>query len=134
MTGRRILGVAATLAAVCAGLAVHLLARDSTASDIAGDAVYVVAVWSALVAIAPRWPSWPVGALAVAWCVGVELFQLTGLPEAWGHEWLPLMFVFGTVFDARDLAVYAVTGIVITVTDVVLRRILRRRAGASAAL
>ena len=134
MTGRRILGVAATLAAVCAGLAVHLLTRDSTASDIAGDAIYVVAVWSALVALFPRWPSWGVGALAIAWCLGVELFQLTGLPAQWGQEWLPLLFVFGTVFDPRDLVVYAVTGLVITVTDVLFRRALRRRAEASASL
>lgn len=131
---RRLLGVAVALAAVACGLAVHLGAADTAASDIAGDALYVVAVWGGLVALCPRLSSWLIGAIVVAWSVGVELFQLTGLPVAWAGEWPPIVLVFGTVFDARDLLVYAVTGAVLTVTDAGVRSALaRHRAAVSAA-
>jgi len=113
---------------------VHLGAADTAASDIAGDALYVVAVWGGLVALFPRASSWLIGAIVVAWSVGVELFQLTGLPVAWAGEWPPIVLVFGTVFDARDLLVYAVTGLVLAVTDAAVRRAVGwRRAGVSAA-
>lgn len=121
MSARRILGVAATLAVVLAGLVVHFIAPDGHASDIAGDALYAVAVWSALVALMPRQPSLLVGAIALVWCVGVELFQLTGLPAQWGAAFTPMMLVFGTVFDPRDLIVYAVMVVAVTALDVLLR-------------
>lgn len=131
---RRFLGIAVALAAVICGLAVHLGAADTAASDIAGDALYVVAVWGGLVALLPRLSSWLIGAIVIAWSVGVELFQLTGLPVAWAGEWPPIVLVFGTVFDARDLLVYAVAGLVLAVTDAAVRRALgRRRAAVSAA-
>ncbi|AZS43443.1 hypothetical protein BWL13_01001 [Microbacterium oleivorans] len=124
---RRLLGVAVVLVAVAGGLAVHFGAVDTTASDIAGDALYVVAVWGGVVALFPRWSSWLVGAIVLVWCVGVELFQLTGLPVRWAGEWPPIVLVFGTVFDARDLLVYAVTALVIAGTDATVRRPRRRR-------
>lgn len=124
---RRLLGVAVVLVAGAAGLAVHFGAVDTTASDIAGDALYVVAVWGGVVALFPRWSSWLVAAVVIAWSLGVELFQLTGLPAAWAGEWPPIVLVFGTAFDARDLVVYAVTGAVLAVTDAALRRALAHR-------
>jgi len=131
---RRLLGAAVAVLAVICGLAVHLGAADTAASDIAGDALYVVAVWGGLVALFPRASSWLIGAIVVAWSVGVELFQLTELPVAWAGEWPPIVLVFGTVFDARDLLVYAVTGLVLAVTDAAVRRAVGwRRAGVSAA-
>ncbi|MFL0566803.1 DUF2809 domain-containing protein [Microbacterium sp. 179-I 1D1 NHS] len=130
---RRRIGIAVALAAVACGLAVHLGAADTAASDIAGDALYVVAMWGGLVALFPRLSSWPIGAIVVAWSVGVELFQLTGLPVAWAGEWPPIVLVFGTVFDARDLLVYAVTGAVLATTDAAVRRALGRRAASAAA-
>lgn len=131
---RRLAGVAVALAAVICGLAVHLGAADTAASDIAGDALYVVAVWGGLIALLPRLSSWVIGAIVVAWAVGVELFQLTGLPVAWAGEWPPIVLVFGTVFDARDLFVYAVTGVALSVTDAAVRSVIaRRRAAVSAA-
>ncbi|THE08817.1 DUF2809 domain-containing protein [Microbacterium oleivorans] len=124
---RRLLGVAVVLVAVAGGLAVHFGAGEGAASDIAGDALYVVAVWGGLVALFPRWSSWLVGAIVLVWCVVVELFQLTGLPVRWAGEWPPIVLVFGTVFDARDLLVYAVTALVIAGTDAAVRRPRRRR-------
>ncbi|MGO1746586.1 MAG: DUF2809 domain-containing protein, partial [Microbacterium gubbeenense] len=44
-------------------------------------------------------------AIALAWCVGVELFQLTGLPAQWGSPWT---LVFGSGFAWTDLVFYSV--------------------------
>ncbi|MFJ6679707.1 DUF2809 domain-containing protein [Microbacterium sp. NPDC091382] len=130
---RRLLGAAVAVLAVICGLAVHLGAADTAASDITGDALYVVAVWGGLVALLPRLSSWLIGAIVIAWSIGVELFQLTGLPVAWAGEWPPIVLVFGTVFDGRDLLVYAVTGVVLAVTDTSVRAAITRRRVASAA-
>ncbi|MFS0867747.1 DUF2809 domain-containing protein [Microbacterium sp. 179-B 1A2 NHS] len=120
---RRVTAVVVAVVAVATGLAVHLVAADGAASDVAGDALYVIAVWGGIVALAPRWPSAAVGGVVLAWCVGVELFQLTGLPVQWAQAWPPVMLALGTVFDLRDLVVYAITAAVITATDAALRGI-----------
>lgn len=131
---RRLVGVGVAVAAVAIGLVVHLAAPDSVASDIAGDALYVVAVWGGLVALFPRRPSWVTGAVVLVWSVGVELFQLTGLPLQWAAEWPAIVLVFGTVFDARDLLVYAVAAIAVSGVDAAARRgIAGRRARSAAA-
>lgn len=129
---RRLLGAAVAVLAVICGLAVHLGAADTAASDITGDALYVVAVWGGLVALLPRLSSWLIGAIVIAWSVGVELFQLTGLPLAWAGEWPPIVRVFGTVFDGRDLLVYAVTGAALFVMDATVRGSISRRRATSA--
>ncbi|WP_065570853.1 DUF2809 domain-containing protein [Microbacterium oleivorans] len=129
---RRLLGAAVAVLAVICGLAVHLGAADTAASDITGDALYVVAVWGGLVALLPRLSSWLIGAIVIAWSVGVELFQLTGLPVAWAGEWPPIVLVFGTVFDGRDLLVYGVTGAALFVMDATVRGSISRRRATSA--
>ncbi|MBW9094095.1 DUF2809 domain-containing protein [Microbacterium jejuense] len=96
-------------AVVAAGLLVHAALPDSAATDIAGDALYAAAAYLAVVLIAPALPALGVGGIAAAWCAGVELFQLTGLPLEWGARFPPAMLALGTVFDARDLVVYVVT-------------------------
>lgn len=124
-TRRRLIGVLLTVAAVAVGLAVHVAAPDGAVSDIAGDALYVIAVWGGVVALAPRWPSIVAGGTVLVWCVGVELFQLTGLPVRWAAEWPPVMLALGSVFDPRDLVVYAVTAALLTAADAALRRAVR---------
>lgn len=104
-------------AVIAAGLAVHALLPDTAATDIAGDALYAVAAYGAVVLVAPRLGALAAGAIAAAWCVGVELFQLTGLPLAWGAQLPPVMLLLGTVFDARDLIVYLVTVAVVAAGD-----------------
>jgi hypothetical protein len=113
--------------AVVAGLLVHTRLPDSAGSDIAGDALYAAAAYFAVVLIAPRWQPPAAGVVAAIWCVGVELFQLTGLPERWGGAFPPVMLVLGTVFDARDLAVYVGTIAVLVGADLLLRLVRRRR-------
>lgn len=106
MRTRRIAAAISLVLVVAAGLVVHGLLPDSAATDIAGDALYAVAVLAFVVVLAPRLtPLWS-GAIAAVWCVGVELFQLTGLPLQAAEVFPPAVLVLGTVFDARDLVVY----------------------------
>ena len=125
---RRLIAVGLLLLTVGAGLAVHLLAPDGAASDIAGDALYAVAVYLAVVILLPRVRVAVAGLIAAAWCVAVEVFQLTGVPLALGAAFPPAMLVLGTVFDARDLVVYLVTIAVVALADGVLRGGRRSRA------
>jgi hypothetical protein len=114
---RRALAVGLLAGVVAAGLAVHALLPDTAATDIAGDALYAAAAYLLIVAVAPRLPVAVVAAIAGAWCVAVEFFQLTGVPLAVGAVFPPAMLVLGTVFDARDLVVYLVTVAALAVAD-----------------
>ena len=120
---RRLIAAVALAAVIVAGLVVHGALPDTAATDIGGDALYAAAAYLVVVVIAPRLPVIAVGAIAAAWCVGVELFQLTGLPLAWGASFTPVMLVLGTVFDPRDLVVYVVTIAVATAIDAVWSRV-----------
>ena len=124
---RRLLALGLLAAVVVAGLAVHGALPDVAATDIAGDALYAAAAYLAIVVVAPRLSPLVVGVIAAAWCVGVELFQLTGLPLAWGAVFTPAMLVFGTVFDPRDLAVYLVTVAIAAGVDAGVRAVRRSR-------
>lgn len=104
---RRWASLAALVVVVAAGLFVHAVLPESAFSDIAGDALYAVAIYAGLVLLFPRTTAVAVGALAATWCVVVELFQLTGVPFALGAAFPPAALVFGSGFDARDLVVYA---------------------------
>jgi hypothetical protein len=123
---RRWIALALLAATVAAGLGAHAWLPGGAFSDIAGDVLYAVAAYLAVVAVAPRLRSLMVGAIALAWCVAVELFQLTGLPLVWGAVFGPVMLVLGTVFDPRDLLVYAVTIIVVWGIDAIARALGRR--------
>lgn len=119
---RRLVAAVLLLLTVVAGLMVHTAAPDGAASDIAGDALYAIAVYLAVVVVAPRLRVVLVAVIATAWCTFVELFQLTGVPAALGAEFPPIMLVLGTVFDARDLVIYLVAVGVVALTDGVLAR------------
>ncbi|WP_232531718.1 ribosomal maturation YjgA family protein [Microbacterium halophytorum] len=105
---RRIILAIAVVTTVAAGLTVHALLPLSFGGDFAADALYAVLIYLLVAFVAPRWPARASGVAAFAWCAAVEAFQLTGLPEAWGLAWRPLMLVFGTVFSWWDLVAYAV--------------------------
>ncbi|MDT0143904.1 DUF2809 domain-containing protein [Microbacterium sp. PRC9] len=124
---RRLVAALLLVATVVAGLLVHGVLPDTVATDIAGDALYAVAAYLAVVLIAPRLPALATGAIAAAWCVAVELFQLTGLPLAWGAQFAPAMLVLGTVFDARDLLVYVATIVLATAVDALVGKASRPR-------
>ncbi len=120
MTERRVFAARGIALVVIAGLVVALGLPDTPVTDVTGDALYVAAVYLLVVLVAAHRHPLVVGVVTAAWCVAVELFQLTGLPEVWGTAFWPIMLVFGTVFDARDLLVYTVTAGVLVAGDVVL--------------
>ena len=74
---RRVTAGVALGAVIAAGLGVHFLLPDTAATDIAGDALYAAAVYAFIILLIPRRHPLLVGAIALAWCVGIELFQLT---------------------------------------------------------
>ena len=122
MRRRRLFGAGALMLTVGAGLGVHAFAPDGATSDIAGDVLYAVAAYLAIVIVSPRLPTPLAAVIAAAWCTLVELFQLTGVPEVLGAAFWPIMLVLGTVFDARDLIVYLVAVALVALIDGLLRR------------
>lgn len=123
---RRIIASGLLVVVIAGGLAVHALLPDTAGSDIAGDALYAAAAYLAVVLLAPGLTPLAVGAIAGAWCVAVELFQLTGLPLEWGATFRPAMLLLGTVFDPRDVAVYLVTVGMLTLADALATAAARR--------
>ena len=124
---RRATAAVLLIATIGAGLFVHGALPDTAATDIAGDALYAVAVYLAVALVAPRLPAPAVGAIAAAWCTAVELFQLTGLPLEWGAQFSLVTLVLGTVFDPRDLVVYLATIALATALDVGFRAVRTAR-------
>lgn len=123
---RRLIAASGIVIVIAAGLLVHLALPDSEATDIAGDGLYAAAAYLFVVVVAPRWHPAGAALVAGAWCVAVELFQLTGLPEQWGAAFSPIMLVLGTVFDARDLWVYLASVAVLAGVDLMGRAVRRR--------
>jgi hypothetical protein len=68
-----------------------------------GDARYAVAASLGLRVLAPRWPV----LAAVVFCLGIELFKLTGLPAAWAGWWWSRL-VFGTTPSWHNVICYVV--------------------------
>lgn len=124
---RRGVGAALAVVVVGLGLAVHRWAPESAASDVAGDALYAVLIFLLVVVVAPRLASAWVAVIAGAWCVAVELLQLTTLPTAAAAAFPPIALVLGTGFDPRDLVVYTVAVAGCALVDAGVRA--RRRRG-----
>ncbi|REJ07684.1 DUF2809 domain-containing protein [Microbacterium bovistercoris] len=125
---RRLLLALAAVATVAAGLAVHFLAPAGPVSDAVGDVLYaaLIALLVAFVAPCARWRV--TAAVALGWCVGVELLQLTPLPSQWAASFPPLRLVFGTGFSLWDLLWYAV-GVALVVICRMRRGSRRARLG-----
>lgn len=125
-TRRRTTALLALAAVVAAGLVVHLVLPSNAATDIAGDALYTVAVYAAVVMVLPRLRPFVVGLIAGGWSVAVELFQATGIPVDLAERFRPIALVLGTGFDARDIVVYVCAAIVAVGADVAVGRSPRR--------
>ncbi|MGL4551080.1 MAG: DUF2809 domain-containing protein [Gemmataceae bacterium] len=95
------------LATVAAGVASRKLPLGFWPWDkSAGDALYAAAAYFALGVLLPG----RVGlraALALGWCVAIELFQLTGVPSRHADAAV-VRWLIGTTFAWHDLACYAV--------------------------
>lgn len=107
---RRALYAGLTLAAVGAGLLVHLhgTALSPTARDITGDALWAMMIYWLTGIVAPGSPIAVRAAAAIGVCTAVELSQMIDAP------WLERIrgtrighLMLGSDFDARDLLAYA---------------------------
>ncbi|MFF7681236.1 DUF2809 domain-containing protein [Microbacterium sp. NPDC007973] len=125
---RRLAAVLALAVVVAAGLAVHRLMPSSVASDVAGDALYAAAAYTGLVLLLPRARPPVLAAGAAAWCVAVELLQLTGVPITLAERMPVAALVLGSGFDARDLVVYVLAVASALGVDGVVTRVRARRA------
>jgi len=125
-TRRRVIAFLSLGVIVAAGLVVHLALTSSAATDIAGDALYTVAVYAGVVVVFPRVRPMVVGLIAGGWSVAVELLQATGIPLDLAERFRPIVLVLGTGFDPRDLLVYACAAIVAGVADAATGRSLSR--------
>jgi hypothetical protein len=119
---RRVVALALAAATTAAGLAVHALLPGSPAADVAGDALYALLIVLGVIVLLPRVRSVAVGAVALGWCLAVELFQLTGLPSRWAEDLPVVALVLGSGFDPRDLIVYAIAVVVAVFADLRVRR------------
>lgn len=123
---RRIVAGVGLAAVVAAGIGVSALLPDMTATDIAGDALYAVAAYLAVVLVAPALGQLAVAGIAAGWCIAVELFQLTNIPLQLGAVFPPASLLVGTVFDRRDLLIYTVTVVLCASADVIATAVTER--------
>jgi hypothetical protein len=70
-----------------------------------GDALYAVAVYLSLAVLLPRRSILVVGFLALAFCLAIETFKLTGIPAQYAQT--PLRWVLGSTFSWHNLGCYA---------------------------
>ncbi|WP_082509351.1 ribosomal maturation YjgA family protein [Microbacterium sp. Leaf179] len=127
---RRLAALIALVAVIAAGLVTNRVLTGSVATDIAGDALYAAVAYTGLVLLWPRARRVVLAGVAAAWCIGVELFQLTGMPALLSARFPPAALVLGSGFDARDLAVYVLAIVAALGLDSVVTR-RRSDAGSS---
>ncbi|MFJ9774551.1 DUF2809 domain-containing protein [Kitasatospora sp. NPDC101157] len=103
----RLPAAAAALLTVAAGLGVRA-AMTGDPAKYAGDALYTVLVYALVVLVVPgvRPVRAALVAAGVSWAV--ELFQATGLPDAWGRHSGLVHLVLGSTFNPPDLFWYLV--------------------------
>lgn len=104
---RRTAPAVAAALTVAAGLSVRSV-LDGDVAKYAGDALYALLIFWLVLVVAPRTRGWVAAAVACAVSVGVELFQLTGIPAELGAHSVLARLVLGTTFNAPDLPFYAV--------------------------
>jgi hypothetical protein len=80
-----------------------------------GDLCYAAGAFLLIGLIAPHLRPDKIAALALAYCIAIECFKLTGLPARWDGSPL-LRVVFGSTFSMHNLICYVVTiGALLTV-------------------
>jgi hypothetical protein len=101
------------LAAAAGFLALALAIRavaplGSWVEQSSGTALYASMTWAGIRFLGPRLSALTAGAIALAWCWGAELFQLTGIPAELSADSLPARLVLGAAFDPIDLIWYPI--------------------------
>jgi hypothetical protein len=121
---RRAALAATSVATIALGLAVHFRG-GSAAADPAADALYAVLIYLLVGLLRPRAHSVVVAAIALGFCVAIELFQLTGVPAMLSNITPLAHLVFGTTFVAADLLSYTAGVVIVASIDHLVRRQLR---------
>ena len=128
---RRITAATLLIVTVALGLATHFLLPSGPVSDVAGDALYTVAMYLGVMMLAPRARPWLLATLAICWSLAVEFLQLTDVPARAAEAFAPASLVLGAGFDPRDLLVYALVGLLACAVDLAATRLRSRRAARS---
>jgi len=102
-----VVAVAVAAVILVAGLTVRAQTGGAFAKY-AGVALYAAFGYALVVCVLPRVAPPVAGAVALAWCWAVEFAQLTPVPAALSAHGRLLRLVFGTTFNAPDLAWYAI--------------------------
>lgn len=97
----------AAVLTVAAGLGVRAVLPGDPAKY-AGDALYTVLVYALVVLVAPGVRPARAALVAAGLSWAVELFQATGLPDAWGRHSGLVHLVLGSTFNPPDLFWYLV--------------------------
>jgi uncharacterized membrane protein YdbT with pleckstrin-like domain len=103
---RRMLAAVAGLILVT-GLVVHFT-LESAAGNFVADALYAVMLYLVLSFVFVRSSGWRIALAAFLICVGIEFFQLTGVPGTLAEVFPPIRLLLGTTFAAIDLVAYLV--------------------------
>ncbi|MFF7988859.1 DUF2809 domain-containing protein [Kitasatospora xanthocidica] len=103
----RLVAASAAVVTVVAGLGVRAV-TDGNLAKYAGDACYTVLLYTLVLLVAPRVRPGRAAVSAAALSWAVELFQLTGLPDAWGRRSTLARLVLGSTFNPPDLFWYLV--------------------------
>ena len=119
---RRVFAGAALLLVVVLGLASRRFPLGQAWWDKSlGDVLYAAAVYSLLTLVRPHLTVGRVAAVALAFCVAVELFQLTGIPGRYAYL-PPVRWILGTRFAWHDLVCYGIGIAVIALLDRLMAR------------
>lgn len=94
-----------------AGLAARF-GLSGPVADTAGGVLYACLVYLLLALVRPAARTRSLAAVAGAWCLGVEMWQLTGVPAELGARFPPLRLVLGSGFKPLDLLT-AVVGVML---------------------
>ena len=74
--------------------------------DALGDVLYAAMACLVVLLVAPRTRGWIAGAVAGAWCLGIELAQLSAVPQDVVDAAPVLRYVLGKTFAPTDLLAY----------------------------
>lgn len=117
---RRLVPLSACSMVLVVGLAVDRTGTGAVA-DKAGDVLYAALVVLGLWLLRPGARVLALAGAALAWCVAVELLQLTDVPRAVATVVPAARLVLGSGFDPLDLPAYAL-GCLLGAAVVVLAR------------
>lgn len=108
------------------GLAARFLGAGLVA-DLSGGVLYAVLIYVLLVFVRPRAGYLSNAAIALAFCIAVELLQITTIPATLGAAFPPIQLVLGSTFAPLDLLAYLIGTALATGADALIGSIRSRR-------